>query len=232
MPRRLAPVLALALAALLAAPAAWPRSAAAVSCGPCPATTTADLNLRAGPSTAHQVLRVIPAGAQVEWDPFQAQTNGFVAVAYAGTAGWSHRDFLLLFPAFATTTTSLNLRDGPSLGARVLEVLPPGAAVQVLGGPENGFYSVRYQERVAGWCHGDYLAFSGGSPDPGPGPGGATATVSVDLNLREGPGLGHRVLLVMPAGSTVVLLATQPQDGFVPVAFGETTGWAFAAYLA
>ena len=75
MHRRPTLAIALALAALLAAPIGRPAPAGAVSCGPCPAAATADLNLRAGPSTADPVLRVVPAGAQLEWDPFQPQPS-------------------------------------------------------------------------------------------------------------------------------------------------------------
>jgi uncharacterized protein YraI len=56
------------------------------------ATTTSDLNLRSGPSTGHQVLTVIPGGAQVDLlgDP----QSGFYPVSYGGQTGWAYGDYL------------------------------------------------------------------------------------------------------------------------------------------
>jgi uncharacterized protein YraI len=58
-----------------------------------------------------------------------------------------------------------------------------------------------------------------------------SATVSEELNLRSGPGLGYRILSVMPAGSTVVITG-EPTEGWYPVQYGTLSGWAFAQYLA
>ncbi|MFL5759629.1 MAG: SH3 domain-containing protein [Thermomicrobiales bacterium] len=56
------------------------------------AVTTSELNLRAGASTGHVVLLVMPAGAQVDLlgDP----QNGFYPVAYQNQTGWSYGDYL------------------------------------------------------------------------------------------------------------------------------------------
>jgi uncharacterized protein YraI len=56
------------------------------------ATTTADLNLRAGPSYGDAILAVMPAGSGVvvTGDP----QNGFYPVSYAGQGGWALGDYL------------------------------------------------------------------------------------------------------------------------------------------
>ncbi len=54
--------------------------------------TTANLNLRSGPSTQSPVLKVIPAGSQVaRGDEVQ---NGFRAVTWAGISGWASTAYL------------------------------------------------------------------------------------------------------------------------------------------
>ncbi len=58
-----------------------------------------------------------------------------------------------------------------------------------------------------------------------------SATVSEELNLRSGPGLGYRILAVMPAGSTVVITG-EPTEGFYPVQYSNLSGFAFGQYLA
>lgn len=234
MRARTGPIVAVALALLLMLPALLrPAPAAALSCGPCPATATADLNLRAGPSLADAVFRVIPAGAELAWDTFTGRVNGYVKVSFDGTDGWSHADYLLLWPGAATVTADLNLRADASLGAAVRTVMPAGTRVMVLGGPRNGFLSVRWEERQAvGWASADYLDVDDNdpAPPPVPGPGAGTATVTVGLNLRTGPGLGYPVALVMPAGARVTV-GDAAGDGFVSVLYNGIAGWAFRDYL-
>lgn len=56
-------------------------------------TTTADLNLRNGPSTDHTVLMVMPAGSTVEILDAAAKT-GFLNVRFSGTPGWASTKYL------------------------------------------------------------------------------------------------------------------------------------------
>jgi cell wall-associated NlpC family hydrolase len=55
--------------------------------------TTADLNLRKGPSTSHAVLMVMPAGSTVTVVDAVAQT-GFLNVKFNGTTGWASTKYL------------------------------------------------------------------------------------------------------------------------------------------
>jgi uncharacterized protein YraI len=57
------------------------------------------------------------------------------------------------------------------------------------------------------------------------------ATVSEELNLRSGPGLGHRIIAVMPAGSSVTV-TDGATEGWYPVQYNNLSGWAFGQYLA
>ena len=56
-------------------------------------------------------------------------------------------------------------------------------------------------------------------------------TLGQGLSLRDGPGKDHAVLLVMPEGAIVDVLAG-PVDGWYQVTYEGTTGWAFGDYLA
>ncbi len=57
-----------------------------------------------------------------------------------------------------------------------------------------------------------------------------TARTTANLNLRSGPGTQYSILLVMPLGSIVTLVAG-PTDGWYQVDYSGTTGWASASYL-
>src|SRR5215218_117834 len=63
-----------------------PAPAASASEVPANPVTTADLNLRAGPSLADPVLTVIPAGAALA--PTGEWSQGFAGVTYEGNYGW------------------------------------------------------------------------------------------------------------------------------------------------
>lgn len=58
----------------------------------------------------------------------------------------------------------------------------------------------------------------------------STARTTANLNLRSGPGTQNAVLLVMPLGSVVTLLAG-PTSGWYQVHYSGTTGWASATFL-
>jgi len=75
----------------------------------------------------------------------------------------------------AMTTGNLNLRQGPSTSAAVIDVIPSGTTLTITQGtPQNGFYGVSYNGQD-GYCSGKYLVVvssdaappddAGGGPD-------------------------------------------------------------------
>lgn len=144
------------------------------------------------------------------------------------------------------TTDRLNMRSGPSTDHGIITTLVNGATVEIMGSAENGFYPVRYGGNK-GWMHGDWLSADGagnpGPPSEAPTPNpnapdpvavGDTVVgsmnVTVGLNLRQGPGTNYDVLVVMPGGISVDVMG-DPQNGFYPVTFHGTKGWASGDYL-
>lgn len=196
------------------------------------ATVTSDLNLREGPSTSDGVLLVMPEGATVSVTG--ASSNGFLPVTYKGTDGWAYSEYLSTGGAVeggsspegnATTTSDLNLRDGPSTSDDVIQVMPPGAEVTLTGGAENGFYSVEYRG-TEGWAFAEFLM----TGDDGGSSAGGEAVVTSSLNLREGPSTNDDVIDVMPAGAAVSVNGGT-DNGFYPVTYRGTDGWAHGDYL-
>ncbi|MDQ4100243.1 MAG: SH3 domain-containing protein [Chloroflexota bacterium] len=216
-------------------------------------TTTANLNMRSGPSTNYAVILVIPRGASVtiDGDP----RSGFYPVSYGGRSGYASASYISLggtsssgtsgttgspsATGTATVTSSLNLRAGPSTGDRILLVMPAGASVTLNGRQSNGFLSVTYRS-TSGWAYAQYLS-QGGTAAPAPDTSSGsvpvgdnvvgTRTVTTGLNLRRGPSTSYGVILVMRAGSTVEVMGSA-SGGFLPVRYqGSTKGWASATYL-
>ena len=134
----------------------------------------------------------------------------------------------------ATTTSALNLRYGPSLNRGVILVMPSGAPVDILGGPDRaGFYKVSYNG-VTGYAHSDYITGgSGGSSSDGGGSSGGPsgdATVDSALNLRSGPSTSSSVILVMPGGASVSLTGAA-QNGFLELTYQGTDGWGYGDFI-
>lgn len=110
------------------------------------ARTTTNVNLRSGPSTSNQVLRVVVAGATVRIS--NTVRTGFRYVVHNGLAGWIADQYLTTGNPTGetfTTTAALNLRAEPSLSARVLLVMPEGATVQAGSRGSGQFRQVTYK---------------------------------------------------------------------------------------
>ena len=128
------------------------------------AVATVDLNLRAGPGTNHQVLRVLARGTTVQTTDFAAA--GYRYVIHEGLSGWVAEQYLGTSipgdpeppydPNYATTTADVNLRSAPSLSASILAVIPSGTRVRLNPEANNNFRGVEYNG-ANGWVRTDYL---------------------------------------------------------------------------
>ena len=207
---------------------------------------TTDLNLRAQPSTDSAVLTVIPAGKSVSVTG--GNQSGFLPVTFSGVTGFAYAEFLGSgsegessgdggsgSTGGASVLVSLNLRADASTDSQILDVMPAGAAVQLLGEQRNGFVRVTYNGSQ-GWAFGQFLGSGGSAPVDSDTDGGATTGASgaaqstTDLNLRSGAGTSFDVVDVIPAGGQVELTGSR-QNGFAQVAYNGSQGWAFEQYL-
>lgn len=125
-----------------AAPEETTTALASPAVGEGMAQTTSDLNLRAGPGTEHNVVAVMPEGAEVEMQQCQP---GWCEVTYAGTTGYAAEEYLdagmgttaaALAPpateeAGARATSDLNLRGGAGMEHSPIGVIPAGASVEI-----------------------------------------------------------------------------------------------------
>ncbi|MDQ3654123.1 MAG: SH3 domain-containing protein [Chloroflexota bacterium] len=129
------------------------------------------------------------------------------------------------------TTDELNLRAGPALNAEIVNVMLPGATVEITGDPENGFYPVVYGGQ-SGFAYGYYLSgveFGEGPVTPG-GQRGETNVVDGPVNFRMGPSTSDVVISVIPDGALVALTGDSA-NGFVSLTYTDRTGWAAAEFV-
>jgi uncharacterized protein YraI len=195
------------------------------------ATTTDEVNFRAGPSTADEIMGVLPPGSLVV---LTGESNaGFRSVSFRGRDGWVYGQYLDIGDGgsgqpstgngTATVLEALNLRSGPSTADDILDVMTAGTTVTLTGDSQAGFVSVEVGG-VSGWAYAVYLETDGSSLAD------ATATVREDLNLRAGPSTSDEILEVMLAGATVTLTG-DGQNGFISVIYQGVEGWAHEDYL-
>jgi uncharacterized protein YraI len=60
---------------------------------------------------------------------------------------------------------------------------------------------------------------------------GTTLRTTADLNLRAGAGTQHGIVVTMPAGAIVAVVAAAPDAGFYNVRYASLTGWASGDFL-
>ena len=124
------------------------------------AKTTANVNLRSGPSTGHQVLHVVSSGEHV--GTTESVQNGFRYVYYRGLPGWISNQYLSWDLGESpsgetfTTTANLRLRAEPNTSSKILLVMPSGSVVKAMSGKADGFRQVSYKG-TTGWAATPYL---------------------------------------------------------------------------
>ena len=139
----------LALLLMLSLSQVRPASAASAIHADALATTTTQLNLRAGPGVNTVVRRSIPAGAyiQVQSGPYN---GAWYAASFAGISGYVHGAYLRQNPAApplsqVTATANITVRAGPGATAAVVGVVPRGASVSMSPKPlKEGWRQVTY----------------------------------------------------------------------------------------
>lgn len=126
--------------------------------------TTANLNLRTGPGTGYPIILVIPKGSSVT---VLGISSGWANVNYSGRTGYVSTSYLSTTKPDSstgasqytyTTTSSLNLRSGPSTGYSILLVIPQGTPITVLE-TANGWHKASYAGKT-GYVSASYVARS------------------------------------------------------------------------
>ena len=178
-----------------------PAPATSPSEVPANPVTTADLNLRAGPSFGDPVLMVIPAGAALtatgEW------SQGFVGVTYDGNYGWVDSGWLTAGEAGVDSAPPAATKD-----VALLQEASPAPVTVAEPAPTKDAALV-----------GDLSAVAG-----------ETAYATDVVNLRAEPSESSEVLRVLPQGGPATITGA-PSDGWTPVWYNGTAGYISADLL-
>ncbi len=175
-------------------------------------TTTANVNMRAGAGVEYDKLRTVPGGTTLTWDKKASDSRGvtWYRVSYKGWTGWIISKYTRKGSSGGggssdsgqvTTTGSVHMRQGPSLGYDVLLTIDEGVTLnwdkKSTDSRGVAWYRV-YYKGLTGWVSSKY-AKKGGKPKPKPAPGGGTQVVgdTGKSNVHTGPGLAYDTLGVL-----------------------------------
>ena len=143
------------------------------------------------------------------------------------------------------TTTSVNLRSGPSTIFSVVNVVPANALGTITGtgvvsGPYT-FFPASFSGYGSGWIAGNFLVLESVSDPTATSTAtsgyavGATVYTTVNLNIRSGPGTGYSIRGVARNGTSAVITGASVQSGsmtWYPLnVAGIGAGWASGTYL-
>lgn len=131
----------------------------------------------------------------------------------------------------AASTGRLNFRRSASLDGAIIEVFNGGTEFFIVGECGDWYYILH--NNVSGYVYKAYVTIE---------ESGMAALIEMDgewlatrgttaysVNLRMGPGLQHSIITRMPAESEITVIA-QSGEWYL-VRYGETYGFAFAAYV-
>lgn len=139
----------------------------------------------------------------------------------------------------AYVLVDMPVRDGPGDRFGLVFTVPAGSSLLRTGSYDSGWISVQYKE-VYGWARAEQMSepieikdeepTSETVSTKEPKPGSGVAFTTSDLSLRDGPSANEDPIVVVPAGSRVVLTGVMEGD-FQRVTYGEYVGWVSNAFL-
>lgn len=152
------------------------------------ATTTDYLNLRQGAGTNTKIILTLAKNATVtvldssdsQWTKVRTASGkeGYCSKQYLSFSGKSSSFSTPVSSSTAKTTTSLNMRTGPSLSSDIVAILPKAASLTVLDNSNSQWAKVQTSDGRQGWCFKQYLSISTPSAQTPPSSGGSTSNPS------------------------------------------------------
>lgn len=205
-----------------------------------------NLNMRSAPNADSKIIQSFAPGEQVE---ILQKGTAWHKVRVNGVTGYMSAEFLSTGgkpgPAPKPTgktglvnnplpTQFLNLREVPSLDARVLGIYYNGKQVEILD-VSGEWYKVKV-DGITGYMMKKYVLVSD-APAPAPKPAPATPFAAKlknpnggkIVNFRQAPGLNTKILTTYPVGKDVIVMEFG-QD-WAKVSIDGTTGYVSSYFL-
>jgi len=198
-----------------------------------PVTATTELNVRAKPSTSAKIVGALHRGQTVK---ASSDSDGWTKITYKSKTAYVASRYVTggdELPSgddvgqgqTSTTTTEVNLREGPSLTDDVITVLAKGTKVTQTGKTAKGWTEVQVGSQK-GWVSTQYLtAGTSGLPEVT-----GTRTTTADLNVRATSKADGKLVGLAEKGTKVSITGTT-ENARAQIVFKAQVGWVLAKYL-
>ncbi|MFJ5761962.1 SH3 domain-containing protein [Neobacillus sp. NPDC093182] len=163
--------------------------------------TTANLNVRTGPSTKYVILGVIQKGERV--DVKSAAGTGWYQILYKEKIAYVSSQYVKIMINEQSeeknyeTTANLNVRTGPSTKYAILGVIKKGERVDVVSAAGTGWYQILYKEKKA-YVSSQYVKIMINEQSEE-----KNYASTANLNVRTGPSTKFAILGVIQKGERV-----------------------------
>lgn len=203
--------------------------------------TIARVNLRKGPSTSHEIIQLLPKGAEVI---IYGQENGWYKASYNGKTGYLTQSYVEVTYtsddgggsgggtsdepiAQGVTNARVNFRTKPSTTAPKIALLPAGTRV-TLYSLDNGWYEAEYSG-TRGYLYAKYVSIVEDAEPSAAGIEPAQGETTGKLNIRVKPNTSAEIIVQLPRNTAVQVLG-ECGDWYY-IKSGNNAGYVSKAYM-
>lgn len=211
--------------------------------------TTANVNMRKGPSTDYTKIIIVPA--QTKITPIKSSSDGkWVQINYKNETGWISAQYIKIVSTNQTptptqpnkvevgkkykTTEYVRARKGPGTSYDVVTVLPKGTQVVPVEILKSGYWAMfKYNNQYMYVCT-DYLESDNQSTTPTEPEKPITGKdyyTTANLNIRDGASTTSSKIGKIPNGTKVSVIDFNSNKTWAKVVYNNKTGWVSAQYL-
>ncbi|MDO5010132.1 MAG: SH3 domain-containing protein, partial [Intestinibacter bartlettii] len=200
------------------------------------------LNIRNKASMSSKVIGKLNTGDKVE---IVGENANWYEINYKGGTAYISKKYVNTSSTVATEVedcsdvlkvkTTLNVRTGPSTSYRQIGIVSKGQVIQVTGKCSNGWYQIKFGNKV-GYISGKYLdLMDQGSEDSqviGTAKVNTRSTKDPYLAIRAGQGTNTTLLDNAKTGDILEILADKsPVKGWTKVRYKNLNGYAYTKWL-
>lgn len=201
--------------------------------------TTANVNIRKGPSTDYTKIIIVPA--QTKITPIKSSSDGkWVQINYKNVTGWISAQYIKTVSTTPTepekpitgkdyyTTANLNIRDGASTTSSKIGKIPNGTKVSVVDFNSNKTWAKVVYNNKTGWVSAQYLSTKSQEPEQKEDTYW-TGTTTQNLNMRKGPSTDYSIIITIPKNSDVKIYETK--SGWAKIKYKSYEGYCSASFI-
>ncbi len=171
------------------------------------------------PMTRSRIIGHNEVPGATHWDPGSYfNWSYYMSLVTNGSSSGGGGGATAVLKAMQVTTSSLNVRTGPSTSYSIIGSVASGQRYVAIA-TQSGWYKIYYANNT-GWCSGGYLSQVTGVT--------AVTINTGTLNVRTGPGTGYSIVGTASSGQKYVRITTS--SGWYKIWYGGAARWVSGSY--